>query len=35
MPRGGHFDALEEPELIVDHLRQFLHGLSDAPYEYT
>jgi pimeloyl-ACP methyl ester carboxylesterase len=27
MPRGGHFAALEEPELLVDDLRQFFGPL--------
>ncbi len=27
MPRGGHFAALEEPELMVDDLRAFFGGL--------
>ena len=26
MPRGGHFPALEEPELLVDDLRAFFRG---------
>jgi pimeloyl-ACP methyl ester carboxylesterase len=25
MPRGGHFAALEQPELFVDDLRAFFH----------
>jgi microsomal epoxide hydrolase len=28
MPRGGHFSALEQPELLVEDLRAFLSGLS-------
>ncbi len=27
MPRGGHFAALEEPELLVDDIRAFYRGL--------
>jgi pimeloyl-ACP methyl ester carboxylesterase len=27
MPKGGHFAALEEPELFVDDLREFFKGL--------
>lgn len=27
MPRGGHFAALEEPELFADDIRAFVHGL--------
>jgi len=27
MPRGGHFAALEEPELLVDDIRRFFHPL--------
>ncbi len=27
MPRGGHFAALEEPELLVDDIRAFFKGL--------
>lgn len=27
MPRGGHFAAMEEPELLVDDLRKFFKGL--------
>ncbi len=28
MPRGGHFAALEEPELLVDDIRAFFHDLK-------
>jgi pimeloyl-ACP methyl ester carboxylesterase len=28
MPRGGHFPALEEPELLADDIRTFLHTLK-------
>ncbi len=28
MPRGGHFAALEEPELLVEDIRKFFHGLK-------
>jgi len=27
MPRGGHFAALEEPQLLVDDVRAFFRGL--------
>ncbi|MDC1287329.1 epoxide hydrolase [Gammaproteobacteria bacterium] len=27
MPRGGHFAALEQPELLIDDLRKFARGL--------
>jgi pimeloyl-ACP methyl ester carboxylesterase len=27
--RGGHFAALEEPELLADDIRQFLRGVRD------
>jgi pimeloyl-ACP methyl ester carboxylesterase len=27
MPRGGHFPALEEPELLVQDLREFFGDL--------
>jgi len=27
MPRGGHFAAMEEPELLVDDLRAFVRPL--------
>ena len=28
MPRGGHFAALEEPELLVDDVRKFFRGVK-------
>jgi pimeloyl-ACP methyl ester carboxylesterase len=28
MPRGGHFAAAEEPELLARDIREFFHGLS-------
>lgn len=28
MPRGGHFAALEEPELLADDIRTFVHDLK-------
>ena len=31
MPRGGHFAALEEPELLVDELRAFFRPLRTKP----
>jgi len=30
MPRGGHFAALEEPELLVRDIREFFRPLRDA-----
>jgi microsomal epoxide hydrolase len=30
MPRGGHFAALEEPELLVNDIREFYRPLRDA-----
>jgi pimeloyl-ACP methyl ester carboxylesterase len=29
MPRGGHFAALEEPELLVEDIRAFFRPLRD------
>lgn len=29
MPRGGHFAALEEPELFVDDFREFFRGFRE------
>jgi pimeloyl-ACP methyl ester carboxylesterase len=31
-PRGGHFPALEEPELLVADIRAFFHDLTEADY---
>jgi hypothetical protein len=28
MPRGGHFAALEEPELLAEDIRVFFHDLK-------
>ncbi|HEU0286961.1 MAG TPA: alpha/beta hydrolase, partial [Nocardioidaceae bacterium] len=28
MPRGGHFAAVEEPDLLADDIREFLTGLA-------
>jgi len=30
MPRGGHFAALEEPELLVDDIRRFFRPLRGS-----
>jgi microsomal epoxide hydrolase len=30
MPRGGHFAALEEPELLVNDIREFYRPLRHA-----
>jgi hypothetical protein len=29
MPRGGHFAALEEPDLLADDMRAFFRPLRD------
>jgi len=29
MPRGGHFAALEEPELLAQDIQTFFHNLKD------
>jgi epoxide hydrolase len=29
MPRGGHFPALEDPDLLVDDIRAFFQPLRD------
>jgi hypothetical protein len=31
MPRGGHFAALEEPDLMVNDLRAFYRDLRASP----
>ncbi len=28
MPRGGHFAAMEEPQLLADDIRAFFNGLK-------
>jgi microsomal epoxide hydrolase len=28
MPRGGHFVAMEEPELLINDIRAFARGLT-------
>lgn len=33
MPRGGHFSAMEEPELLIDDLRQSAKSLLRSSYE--
>jgi pimeloyl-ACP methyl ester carboxylesterase len=33
MPRGGHFAALEEPELLADDIRQFLPAIARRDVE--
>ena len=35
MPKGGHFAALEQPDLLVNDLRKFLRGLKYDPYSHT
>ena len=29
MPRGGHFAAMEEPELLAEDIREFFRPLRD------
>jgi epoxide hydrolase len=31
MPRGGHFPALEAPDLLVADVRAFYRGLRSSP----
>ena len=31
MPRGGHFAAMEQPELLVDDVRAFFRDLRSTP----
>jgi hypothetical protein len=31
MPRGGHFAAMEEPELLVEDVRAFFRPLRGRP----
>ena len=31
MPRGGHFAALEQPELLTDDIRAFFRPLRSEP----
>jgi microsomal epoxide hydrolase len=33
MPSGGHFAAMEQPDLLVNDIRKFLRGLKYNPYE--
>jgi microsomal epoxide hydrolase len=33
MPGGGHFAALEKPDLLVDDIRKFLRSLRFNPYD--
>jgi hypothetical protein len=35
MPRGGHFAAMEEPELLVDDIRRFFRPLRTGSGERT
>jgi len=32
MPRGGHFAALEQPELFCEEVADFFHSLPEARY---
>jgi len=34
MPRGGHFAAAEEPELLAEDIRAFFRGLRDLPLRW-
>jgi hypothetical protein len=31
MPRGGHFGAAEEPELLADDIQAFFYGADPRP----
>jgi pimeloyl-ACP methyl ester carboxylesterase len=31
MPRGGHFAALEEPDLLANDIRDFFHHIREQP----
>ena len=33
MPKGGHFAAMEQPDLLVSDIRKFLRGLKYNPYK--
>ena len=33
MSGGGHFAALEKPDLLVDDIRKFLRSLRFNPYD--
>ena len=33
MPAGGHFAALEKPDLLVNDIKKFLRGLKYDPYD--
>jgi hypothetical protein len=35
MPHGGHFAALEEPELLVNDIREFFRPLRNAAKSTT
>jgi microsomal epoxide hydrolase len=30
MPRGGHFAAMEEPQMLLNDIRKFARGLRGA-----
>jgi pimeloyl-ACP methyl ester carboxylesterase len=30
MPKGGHFAALEQPQLLIDDVRAFFRGLRSS-----
>lgn len=32
MPRGGHFAALEEPQLLADEIRRFVLAVQEREY---
>ena len=32
MPAGGHFAPMEEPELLVDDVREFFRPLTQEPH---
>ena len=35
MKRGGHFAALEQPDILVKDLRKFLRSLKYNPYSHN
>ena len=35
MPSGGHFAALEKPDLLVNDIRKFSRSLRFNPYDET
>ena len=33
MPKGGHFAALEQPDLLIEDIKKFVRGLNYNPYD--